>query len=63
MGDDGPLRHVAVKIAGASLLNPHAILDTVVVIGSAIAAQRDDVRMFFAGGTSGILAVEFAHSV
>lgn len=42
--DDGPLRHVAMKIAGASLLNPHAIL----VIGSAIAAQRDDVRMSFA---------------
>lgn len=51
VGDDGPLRHVAMKIAGASLLNPHAILDTVVVIGSAIAAQRDDVRMSFAGGT------------
>lgn len=51
MGDGSPLRNVAMKIVGASLLNPHAILDTVVVIGSTIAAQRDDMRMLFAGGT------------
>ncbi len=46
--DDGcPLPQVAAKIAGASLLNPHAILDTVVVIGATIATQRDDVRLLF----------------
>lgn len=49
--DGGSLPQVAMKIAGASLLNPHAILDTVVVIGATIAAQRDDVRLLFAGGT------------
>lgn len=50
VNDNGSLRHVAMKIAGVSLLNPHAILDTVVVIGATIAAQRDDVRMIFASG-------------
>ncbi|MGH3855864.1 MAG: LysE/ArgO family amino acid transporter [Pseudonocardiaceae bacterium] len=51
VGEGCALPQVAAKIAGASLLNPHAILDTVVVIGATIAAQRDDVRLLFAGGT------------
>ncbi|MFB7293688.1 LysE/ArgO family amino acid transporter [Actinacidiphila glaucinigra] len=34
-----------------SLLNPHAILDTVGVIGAAVAAQPETSRAVFAGGT------------
>lgn len=49
--DGSPLPQVALKIVGASLLNPHAILDTVVVIGATIAAQRNDARLLFATGT------------
>lgn len=51
VSDGGSLPQVAMKIVGASLLNPHAILDTVVIIGATIAAQRDDMRLLFAGGT------------
>lgn len=36
---------------GVSLLNPHAILDTVGIIGGAIAAQPLAGRLSFAGGT------------
>jgi L-lysine exporter family protein LysE/ArgO len=33
-----------------SLLNPHAILDTVGVLGAAIAAQPENARLFFGAG-------------
>lgn len=42
---------LAVKAAGVSLLNPHAVLDTVGVIGGAIAAQAAYARVPFAVGT------------
>ncbi|WP_025274103.1 LysE/ArgO family amino acid transporter [Haloglycomyces albus] len=43
-------RGVIAKTASVSLLNPHAILDTVVVIGAAIAAQQVAGRTAFAAG-------------
>ena len=43
-------RSVIRRTVAVSLLNPHAILDTVGVIGSAVAAQADTSRMLFAGG-------------
>ncbi|MGH9138645.1 MAG: LysE/ArgO family amino acid transporter [Acidimicrobiales bacterium] len=54
--DDGrsaPLRprRTVAQGFGVSLLNPHAILDTVGVIGGAIAAQPVAARSPFAGGT------------
>ncbi|WP_019853317.1 LysE/ArgO family amino acid transporter [Actinopolyspora mortivallis] len=42
---------VATKTATVSLLNPHAILDTVGVLGAAIAAQAAAERPLFALGT------------
>ncbi len=42
---------VVAQAAGVSLLNPHAILDTVSVIGGAIAAQAPGERVTFALGT------------
>ncbi|HWG98509.1 MAG TPA: LysE family transporter [Pilimelia sp.] len=44
-------RQVIAGTVTVSLLNPHAILDTVGVIGAAVAAQPADSRMLFAGGT------------
>lgn len=38
------------RTVAVSLLNPHAILDTVGVIGAAIAAQPEASRALFAGG-------------
>jgi L-lysine exporter family protein LysE/ArgO len=41
---------IARKTAALSLLNPHAVLETVGVIGAAIAAQEATERTAFAGG-------------
>lgn len=46
----GPGVRIARDTAAVSLLNPHAILDTVGVIGAAIAAQEVTARSAFAGG-------------
>lgn len=43
-------RAILLQAVGVSLLNPHAVLDTVGVIGGAIAAQAAGERMFFALG-------------
>lgn len=45
------LRAVATRAAGVSLLNPHAVLDTVGVLGAAIVAQEATQRALFATGT------------
>lgn len=45
------LRAVATRTASVSLLNPHAILDTVGVLGAAIVAQEATQRVLFATGT------------
>lgn len=45
------VKGVLARTAMVSLLNPHAIFDTVVVIGAAIAAQGADARLSFALGT------------
>lgn len=44
-------RQVFARTAAVSLLNPHAILDTVGVLGTAIAAQPAEARVFFGAGT------------
>jgi L-lysine exporter family protein LysE/ArgO len=46
-----PLRTMVSRTASVSLLNPHAILDTVGVLGAAIAAQQVGQRIAFAFGT------------
>lgn len=46
----GSLARIVSGGVGVSLLNPHAILDTTVVIGSAIAAQAAHTRLGFALG-------------
>jgi L-lysine exporter family protein LysE/ArgO len=46
-----PLRTVVSRTTSVSLLNPHAILDTVGVLGAAIAAQQAEQRAVFASGT------------
>ncbi len=54
--DDGVIKgHIrpaamAVQAAGVSLLNPHAILETVGVLGGMIAAQAAEDRAAFAAG-------------
>jgi L-lysine exporter family protein LysE/ArgO len=45
-------RHVVARTAAVSLLNPHAILDTVGVIGAAISAQPSAHRLAFGVGTA-----------
>lgn len=45
-------RQVFARTAAVSLLNPHAILDTVGVLGTAIAAQPAEARVFFGAGTA-----------
>lgn len=45
-----PLRTVVSRTASVSLLNPHAILDTVGVLGATIAAQQIGQRVAFASG-------------
>lgn len=49
-GEELGARKVLTRTASVSLLNPHAILDTVGVVGAAIAAQPEAFRPFFAGG-------------
>ncbi len=44
-------RRVLVTTASVSLLNPHAILDTVGVIGAAVVSQESSTRLAFASGT------------
>ncbi|MGL5829084.1 MAG: LysE/ArgO family amino acid transporter [Angustibacter sp.] len=51
---DGPplsARRVLLTTASVSLLNPHAILDTVGVIGAAVVSRESDTRVAFAAGT------------
>lgn len=45
-----PLRTVVTRAASVSLFNPHAILDTVGVIGAAIAAQHATQQVLFTAG-------------
>jgi L-lysine exporter family protein LysE/ArgO len=46
-----PLRTIISRTASVSLLNPHAILDTVGILGAAITAQKAGQRVVFASGT------------
>jgi L-lysine exporter family protein LysE/ArgO len=50
-GETLPPGTVLRRTVAVSLLNPHAILDTVGVIGAAVAAQPETSRALFAGGT------------
>ena len=50
VGEPLGARSVVRRTVAVSLLNPHAILDTVGVIGAAIAAQTGPSRIAFAGG-------------
>ncbi|GAB20397.1 putative amino acid transporter [Gordonia effusa NBRC 100432] len=50
-GGSRPLKSTVIAVVGASLINPHAILDTVGVIGLAIASQPGDAALWFALGT------------
>ena len=48
------LPHIAATVAkgvGVSLLNPHAVLDTIGIIGGVIAAQAVEEQLSFAAGT------------
>ncbi|WFE21948.1 LysE family transporter [Solwaraspora sp. WMMD937] len=47
----GSVRQVVGRTVSVSLLNPHAILDMVGVIGAAVIAQPADSRATFAAGT------------
>jgi L-lysine exporter family protein LysE/ArgO len=65
-GQQGPaaaaplrLRALVVRTVAVSLVNPHAILDTVGVIGSAIAATRAPARLSFTAGAMTASAVWF----
>ncbi len=42
-----------VQAVGVSVLNPHAVLDTVGVLGGAISSQAADGRVLFAAGVVG----------
>lgn len=51
--DDGPgagPRQVLARTAAVSLFNPHAIIDTVGILGAAIAAQPSEARFAFGAG-------------
>ena len=48
-----PIGATVAQAVGVSLLNPHAILDTVGVLGAAIAAQAAHERVAFAAGAVG----------
>jgi L-lysine exporter family protein LysE/ArgO len=43
-------RQILLRTASVSLLNPHAILDTIGVMGSTISAQPQEQRLWFATG-------------
>ena len=48
------LPHIAATVAkgvGVSLFNPHAVLDTIGIIGGVIAAQAAEEQLSFAAGT------------
>ena len=45
-----PITTTVAQAVGVSMLNPHAILDTVGVLGAAIAAQAAQERVVFAAG-------------
>lgn len=51
VGGRSPALGLALKAIGVSWGNPHAILDTVAVLGSAIAARPAASRTMFAAGT------------
>jgi L-lysine exporter family protein LysE/ArgO len=51
MGEDLRPANVVRRTVAVSLLNPHAILDTVGVIGAAITVQPSGSRLMFASGT------------
>jgi L-lysine exporter family protein LysE/ArgO len=46
----GSVRQIVSRTASVSLLNPHAILDTVGVIGGAVLLQPSEARLVFAAG-------------
>ncbi len=48
-----PIGATLVQAVGVSVLNPHAILDTVGVLGAAIAAQAAEGRVTFVAGAVG----------
>ena len=48
-----PIGATVAQAVGVSMLNPHAILDTVGVLGAAIAAQAAHERVAFAAGAVG----------
>ena len=48
-----PITTTVAQAVGVSMLNPHAILDTVGVLGAAIAAQAPKERVAFAAGAVG----------
>ena len=48
-----PIGATVAQAVGVSMLNPHAILDTVGVLGAAIAAQAAEGRVTFVAGAVG----------
>lgn len=63
--DDGPpapagARRLAAGAVAVSLLNPHAILDTVGVIGGVVSSRAPGERVAFAAGTASASWVWFA---
>ena len=50
-GERLDVRTVVRRTVAVSLLNPHAVLDTVGVIGATVAAQPESSRALFASGT------------
>jgi L-lysine exporter family protein LysE/ArgO len=59
-GGSGSVRPVVLTCVGVSWGNPHAILDTVVILGSAIVAQGASARVPFAAGAVAASWVFFA---
>lgn len=61
LADDGaqPTRAVVAPVLALSLLNPHVYLDTVAILGSAIAANEPAARPWFTGGAMVASAVWF----
>lgn len=45
-------RHVISRTVAVSLLNPHAVIDTVGIIGAAVSAQPSSLRLAFGAGTA-----------
>lgn len=61
LAEDGaqPTRAVLGPVLALSLLNPHVYLDTVAILGSAIAANREEAQPWFTGGAMVASAVWF----